>query len=364
MSDFAQSTRALYYPFVNFRSLDWLKSALLYWEGVRRIVPFSDFDPKDGPEVRELVAEGLIESITPGAYTKMAAENFLLRLKPLLDVRGGVFRGTARHNAEILQEPNTNAVIYREKLDEHLIDLLVESGLAHQWQEALGIRKDVAGLYMTTLSAEVAAHQNLVMAADDICCDVSSLYFNTPDGSLTATDDGYSLARLNTSFPKPDSLHNVTLDTILDIRKRYGNERREFRKQMQIMAAKLEKMPSPQAVKDLVEDQRKDVTRALEGLKQSIDETRTNWVWDMLTISVPSGIPAILVAAGAPPVSVMILSGTVAAIGLVNWFGKRRGETRDLRNNPWHYLISLTGATDPGQTVRNFEDGMRALVYD
>src|SRR5687768_14972847 len=57
-------TRALYYPHIEFRSLDWLKSALLYWEGVKRIVPDEEYTPNDCDELRPLLEAGLVENVS------------------------------------------------------------------------------------------------------------------------------------------------------------------------------------------------------------------------------------------------------------------------------------------------------------
>src|SRR6185503_1501474 len=79
---------ALYYPHIQFRSLGWIKAALLYWEGVKRIVP-EGLDPKDPPEVLELLAEGLIENVAPSeALRAQAARRFRLRLDSLIASRG------------------------------------------------------------------------------------------------------------------------------------------------------------------------------------------------------------------------------------------------------------------------------------
>ncbi len=46
------SERALYYPFIHIRDVNWLKATLLLFSQVRRMVP-TMFTPSDGPGVRE-----------------------------------------------------------------------------------------------------------------------------------------------------------------------------------------------------------------------------------------------------------------------------------------------------------------------
>ena len=46
--------KALYFPYIHFQNEDWLKYTLLYWDGVKRIVPRSYY-PEDSEAVKILV---------------------------------------------------------------------------------------------------------------------------------------------------------------------------------------------------------------------------------------------------------------------------------------------------------------------
>lgn len=46
---------ALYYPSMEFRSISWLKGMLLFWDGIRRIVPES-YTPNDDEEIKPFIA--------------------------------------------------------------------------------------------------------------------------------------------------------------------------------------------------------------------------------------------------------------------------------------------------------------------
>lgn len=63
-------SRLLYYPYISIPNADWLKQAILYWDGVSTIVPedylqrpnqFSKF-------ARSMVREGIIEAVLPETY--------------------------------------------------------------------------------------------------------------------------------------------------------------------------------------------------------------------------------------------------------------------------------------------------------
>lgn len=64
MAKMPAPVKALYYPHIHFRSVEFLKCSLLYWEGVNRIVP-RDFQPDDPPEVKALIDAGLVTNVAP-----------------------------------------------------------------------------------------------------------------------------------------------------------------------------------------------------------------------------------------------------------------------------------------------------------
>src|SRR5262249_34791048 len=73
-------TRALFYPSIQFQSIDWLKSALLYWEAIERIVPYADYEVHDPPEVEELQSAGCIEDVAAEPFAERVAEENTARL--------------------------------------------------------------------------------------------------------------------------------------------------------------------------------------------------------------------------------------------------------------------------------------------
>ena len=83
MAEDVQPIKALYYPQVQFYSPNWLRTALLYWEGVLRLVP-DGFQPVDPPIVSDLADLGLVESVSPAPYIASAKDKFLEKLNELL----------------------------------------------------------------------------------------------------------------------------------------------------------------------------------------------------------------------------------------------------------------------------------------
>src|SRR5258708_3266009 len=96
-----QPVKAIYYPHIQFESLGWLKAALLYWEGILRIVP-DGFEPFDPPEVHELATAGLVSSISPSRYLESVRRLFSARLDELLASHLGHSWGLDRESGALI----------------------------------------------------------------------------------------------------------------------------------------------------------------------------------------------------------------------------------------------------------------------
>ncbi len=53
----------LYFPSIEFASDEWVKSSLLFWDRIYRIVP-KDYEPNDSKTVQEAINCGLIRNIS------------------------------------------------------------------------------------------------------------------------------------------------------------------------------------------------------------------------------------------------------------------------------------------------------------
>lgn len=360
-------TKCLYYPYIHFHSLEWLKTALLYWEGVKRIVPYRRFETQDPPEVRELVADGLVEDVPAQEYREQAAEMFMPRLEALTRSRGGAIAGTARRMADRAREQaaDEEARVHAVKMDQRLIGRLMESGLARQAGDWFLMAQEVAGLYMMVLAGEASRHLNAPMATDAYDYEVSSLYFNTEGGTTTPAGDSVALVRVLCPFPRPSNVRLIPLERIRRIHEQYREERRQFRQEIEKLSRELAKSPSQEALKDAIEDRKRQIEEALKRQKRVLDEAKVDSYWSLLSISVPGAVTGGAALAGLAGPIVSVLGATAIGVGLVNWYGKRRSSLRKAAEAcPWHYLISLDRELSVADAQNSFEAAMSQLIYD
>lgn len=108
----SKSGMVFYYPYIEIQNSNWLKSALLYWEGIWRMVPLR-ITPNDNREVHLLLDKGddLIIGIPPDNYRQAAATRFLKYFGPLLSDEESFFE--LRYEIEALSKQPYNREFYR-----------------------------------------------------------------------------------------------------------------------------------------------------------------------------------------------------------------------------------------------------------
>ena len=74
---------ALYYPYIEVYE-SWLKTSLLYWDKVRRIVP-DGYQPSDSGDSLAAADEGLLVATSPMPYLAEVAQRFATKIPALLE---------------------------------------------------------------------------------------------------------------------------------------------------------------------------------------------------------------------------------------------------------------------------------------
>src|SRR5271157_641041 len=295
---YESAVKCLYYPHIHFSSPGFVKASLLYWEGIKRIVPYRGYQTEDANEIKQLCAEGLVDDVPADEYRGSAADRFMPLLQSLLDKRGGSFAGAPRRLAKQASTGDRESYVHVWKMDERLVDLLQQSGLARQAGDWYAMEEETAGLYMITLCGEAATRLNSPMVTDALPQEVGSLYFNLDHGGLSH-HGGLTLARTVSPFPAAEALENVSMAEFLKFRKTHGDERRRFRSELQGLGDVLQRLPSSEAALDLVNDRRSSIQSALTDLRRSLDTSKLTTAWKYMCFSVPTAVTTVAGWAGA-----------------------------------------------------------------
>jgi hypothetical protein len=180
----ASREMALYYPWMHFQNEAWLKCAMLTWDKLVRVRPH-DLEDRDTDVVRQIKAESdLLVEIAPSERDlKVVAGAFDEVLSACL-ATGSLLRwrvdndrpADAGYAAPLIQSyiPDRRVTwVYAgpggTKVSHALRDRLASLGVArivsgYPW---VGMRPELASIYLATLADAIAGHNDLVPTTDD-----------------------------------------------------------------------------------------------------------------------------------------------------------------------------------------------------
>lgn len=373
--------KALYYPHIQIQNENWLKLALLYWDGLRRIVPDSVV-PNDSNAVRVLVDEGILENTSPERYLEAAENKFLTseefarilgRLsgasrfefdigyvfdesnKPVSEMLKSAFQGLLNTNIPEIRSLAAPSIqdhveIYINKLNNKLIRKLEYLGLVSVYESdgKLRLNKALGGFYMMCLASKISESIGTPMVTDipEICACGEYLAFGEyPDEETFPTrfanGDTFSvLLQLGVELPTPESLEDIQISDIIKFRNQYRDERRQFRQAIESITTKANTISDPYQLADFFSEQREEIKSGIQNQRKVLSELKVKSATSLLSVSAPT---AIVSAAGlaVPPVA-LALTGIGIGVSLVNWWAEVRKERREkTQASPWHYLLSV-----------------------
>jgi len=342
---------AFYYPHIQFRSRKWLRTALLYYDHITRIVPegvqpdrlerYERFSPDAAAlseEVQELTASGFIRNRAPDKATVSAvADEFLeFAATNLADPkrRQLVLPVLRRHSGWMTVNPL--------KLDEGLADILREMGLVRgrihspfdegvdDWE----MDAAAAVLYLMYLATKMADGRPLV--TDNML--YQQLLFKrdaVPIEDAAMPNNSFSLVAAAFEDIIPYDLEDIPLSTLLKFRDKHGPARVKLQEQIDAMAKKIEGATDEEMLRDAVASQALLINGELEVLKAKLSQSNLACGAGLFGMSVPS----YLVHIGTGGHS--IVAGAVAALvsGTVAKFAFDRRITAG--SSPYSYLLDV-----------------------
>ncbi len=359
MSD-VQPSKALYYPHAEFGSAAWVKSALLYWEGVVRFVPAVGAPPRDDPELRELADAGLIENLAPGPrgpFWSRATRAFAEQLEELL----------RSHGEDLLRSmPALRGV---RGVAPDLMDEGVES-LVHEL-EALGCpiaaraaRAPAAmGLYATAIASVVARERRVAPMTDDPIFDAITTHIDeatiTKDARDMVPAEALAAAQLFIPVPSLEAVAPLPVWRLLEIRRKYATQRRAFREKVQAHASAIAQLPSAEAVRDHMRSFANEIEEDVDAAREAMKEAKVKDRWALLGVSASASLNAGISIAGASAPVLGPLGGTGSlALAVTGWLLQKRNAGQDPGR---HYLLSLQ--TSVGAEGHSLSNALRKLAH-
>jgi hypothetical protein len=326
-------TKALYYPHLEFGSAAWVKSALLYWDGLVRLV--DDVQPKDDPEILELVGAGLIEAVKFEPFRPQVKHLFGERFVALLGSRGGLPDSIPPARG-IRADLDLEAKLVKELAEE------LENQGHHEASEVIRAKPEQTLALAATFAAHVIAEERSLSPMTDDPTFAAIDTFFAEEGMTSepkAAPDGLAEAELLIPSPSVDAVANLPVARLLEVRDKLRGQRRAFRRKVESLRAAIAKLPSAEAARDQIQAFAADIRDDLESERQAMREAKAKDDWTFLTVTAPAAL-AVGVTIAGPSSPFLGPAGVGAvALGVTNWYVQQR-KGRQVSAN---YLLALKG---------------------
>ena len=323
----------LYYPHIEFQNEAWVKSSLLLWNHVYRIVP-EDYSPNDSDEIKALVDEDLVRDIKlDGKDREDTFEEFLKLCDKIEN----------RMPAGLV--PSDEDRIHPGKIDNRLypfLDLIGEHFIDEdKW---LHLSKELARGYMFKLSQVVARIRNLNRGTDDLDAWSINPYFcenaNFGDFLQDPTAKGF-FCSVTLEDIVPQNIGDVSARELITFVNKRKDERKLLREKFDDFTSHLAKVSNIQHAEQVNGDFVKDLLDSKEQYRKSMDSWR-NIKYLAITTGVPISLTALetFPALGANPFSIASVAGSLT-IGAICSYADFYRAKKNRDPSYASYLISI-----------------------
>jgi len=365
---------ALFYPWIEIRDEAWLKTALLYWDSVRTIVPESIDVPYTTDTGRALEEahflvplrvhsgmdeiKGLAGDLLSYLGTTEGAELLIA------DRRG---RRRDIHMEKLPHDLGSLAYIHPEKLPDELLwvfdDLAAPSERGRHW---LRVGEKFANFYMTLLASRLAERVGTHLVTSLPAADRLALAARLDaqlNGLIPLGMAGHArilreyeafgprlrmprhlapglLAHL--AIEKMGVAPDTPIDRLLKFREKHRDELAQFRTKVDELAASVQEDLPIEALRQRIMDiHAQEVLPAISNLNAALQGRRIKWLCDgLLKVAfLSAGSSTMLVLAGLAVPTALLAGAGISLIATGTMYNVDRHES--LRASPFAYLLSL-----------------------
>lgn len=363
-------SQALYYPWIDVRDEAWLKTAILYWDSVRTIVPESIDDPYSTDTGRALqdaaflvplrVQSGMgeIEELARDVVTYLGTGE---GAELLIASPGGRRRDI--HVEKLPHELRRLADIHPDKLPfeiRHLLaGLTTPSGPGPGW---LRVDEKFANFYMTLLATRLAervgARLLTSFAAADRLAVAARLDAQLAWGmhrqwrhwrEYEAFGPRHRMPRhlapgmlASLAIERIGIAPDTPIDRLIKFRETHQDELAQFRTKVEQLASSVEADLSAEALRERVATlYAGEVAPAFANLKAALKGRRIRWLSDgLLKVAFFSAAPTTMLVVAGLPVPMALLAGAgISLVATGTMYNVEKQES--LRANPFAYLLSM-----------------------
>ena len=344
------SNSILYYPSIEFHSDEWVKSSLLLWDHVYRIVP-NDYIPRDNNSIKEFTDSGLVRNIIlEESDIKKTGNEFIKLCKSLPFIPAGL-------------ECGDYDLIHPDKIDKRLYPSLENISNIFLQNGWLRLSKELARGYMFYLSKTVAKRRGFVRGTDDSDSWSIAPYFtekaNFDDFMCNNEAEGfYCSLFLEDLIPK--NVRDIPTQAIID----FVGKRKDLKEQLRITLDNLNKKLALIESKEQVFTEVNDFLLQVERDKNELRRSMEFWKSDIPSSLFAVGVPTTLTAIGAfglagNPFEGAKISSSIMIGAVASYTDYRKTKKQNRDSSYASYLLQvdkLVSKSLPYQYMRNLEE--------
>jgi hypothetical protein len=370
---------ALYYPHINLTNKNWVKHALLFWDKISRIVPQS-VEPSDSEDIIRMKSDfDFIEDYHPKPWdTTNTFHDFSNELRTIIESdqffneryfvmdphRRNYMRdyeNKRRFFSELVQTSGT--YIHIEKMDPRMKEFLFQIGVAipgrNEWEDWIKVDSEIGLLYMTYFAKCISKNQSLPIVTDVETSFSASNHFESRINSDYNAQFEYHLGNLLIDTIVPKNINDVPIDKIIDIRRKYDDERRLFFGEVSDLSNSISGIDNGNALKDALKHHSKLILKSTKDLEHLYNSQGIETINKFLSISIPSTLASLTeyVPSSAKP---FIASGGII-FGLISAAKSVKKEKLELKSNPKSYLLNLKSELSGDNLFIKLNDTLKGI---
>jgi len=360
-------TVGLYYPWIDVRSEGWLKTACLYWDKIRTVVPQSMDSPYSSVTARQLQEAGILVPlrVNPEMVNVLDLTDKVVGYVNLPETRDILFTRSRRKGGRERHSdyPMRMARMSPEKFSNEVRYIVERELLSKEHEGFYEVDERFANYYMTILATTLSEQMGAGLLTDSSIPDTLALTLRTGLPSPRRSperrhhhywdDEPLLIEEVDSRNVGQGMLANMIIerlsidpttevDRIIKFREDHSSELGRFRTKVAELTSSIPENMPPTALRQRILDiYRNEVLPAADSLKQALIGSRINWLGEgLLKISLLSaGSTSMLYALGfSGPSALLAGAGVSLTIGAIRY---HRGRKDALAQNPYSYLLSL-----------------------
>ena len=368
--------QALFYPWIEIKDDQWLKTSLLYWDVLRTIVPESIKSPYTTNTTLALSDAGILRPIRVQSNMEEIEE---------LSESVLTFLSTNEGARVITSNGNRQSVIHEEKLPYKLTEFAdihpdklpnrIRNELHHLFEGSkndgawLSVDSGFADFYMTLLASKLSERTGARLVTDDSMVNdlAVAIHLDAPLGQKVGNSldfgrhgryrryreyDAFGPRRrrpaeltegllANLAISKINISDETPIHDLIEFKKKYSDEFGRFHKAIQSLCCGVDEDLPIEALQERVSTiYKNDVEPSVNNLKAALDGKRIKWKAEglmKLAFMSASSYSALVVSGLSAPFALLAGAGiSLTAMGVLHNISKQD----QLRNDPFAYLLS------------------------